>query len=309
MSAPRLIDGKFVLRRRLGAGSGGEVWEAENVVVGKRVALKLLHAALAKDGDTQARFTAEARAGALISHPNVIDIYDLGVDDDGTTYFVMELLAGESLATMLESRGAIPIPYAIELMLQILAALAAAHERGIIHRDLKPQNVIISHPRPDRPHVKVLDFGIAAGLFGADFAAETRPLGTPLYTAPEQAVGREVDARADVYAAGAVLYEMLVGHPPFGGSDTFTVLANVMTMPLVPPHERNRQIPVQLSEVICRAMSREPETRTASAKALATELVNAGSSGAHTLPPDMAPSLDPIPLVSPGSRRKGPTNT
>lgn len=298
-----------MLRRRLGAGSGGEVWEAENVVVGKRVALKLLHVDLAKDGDTQARFTAEARAGALISHPNVIDIYDLGVDDDGTTYFVMELLSGESLAAMLEARGAIPIPYAIELMLQILAALSTAHDRGIIHRDLKPQNVIVSHPRPDRPHVKVLDFGIAAGLFGADFASETRPLGTPLYTAPEQAVGKEVDARADVYAAGAVLYEMLVGRPPFDGNDTYTVLANVLTAPLIPPHQRNQQIPPALSELICRAMQRDPELRTGSAKALAAELVGVGQSGVHTLPPDMAPSLDPIPLVSPGSRRKGPTNS
>ncbi len=304
MSAPRLIDGKFVLRKRLGAGAGGEVWEAENVVVGKRVALKLLHPDLARNGDTQATFMAEARAAAVISHPNVIDIYDLGVDDDGTTYFVMELLGGESLADVLLNRGAIPIPYAIELMLQILAALSAAHERGIVHRDLKPQNIMVSHPRPDRPHVKVLDFGIAAGLFGSDFASETRPVGTPLYTAPEQAVGRDVDARADVYAAGAVLYEMLVGSPPFDGTDSYEVLAKVVSAPLVAPRQLNPQVPQSLSDAICNAMQRELGDRTPSAKAFAAQLARVPSVGGITLPPQIAPSLDPIPLVVPSSRRK-----
>ncbi len=304
MSAPRLIDGKFVLRKHLGAGAGGEVWEAENVVVGKRVALKLLHPELARNGDTQATFMAEARAAAVISHPNVIDIYDLGVDDDGTTYFVMELLGGESLAGILLNRGAIPIPYAIELMLQILAALSAAHDSGIVHRDLKPQNIMVSHPRPDRPHVKVLDFGIAAGLFGADFASETRPLGTPLYTAPEQAMGRNVDARADVYSAGAVLYEMLVGSPAFDGVDSYEVLAKVMSAPLVAPQKLNARIPKTLSDAICNAMQREPADRTESAKAFAAQLARIPSVGSFTLPPQIAPSLDPIPLVVPSSRRK-----
>jgi serine/threonine protein kinase len=270
LPSPQPVDGKYALIRRLGSGGSATVWEAEHLLAGKRVALKQLDPVLARDHRLRTRFVADARSAARIAHVNVVDIYDLGVARDGACYMVMELLQGETLADVIDERGPLAPGYACELMLQVLAGVAAAHEHGIVHRDLKPANVVITHPRPDRPHVKVLDFGIATGL-----------VGTPAYMAPEQVLGQPVDARTDIYAAGAMLFEALTGAPPVEGSTAETLA----------PH-----VPAGLAAIVLRALARDPAERPPSAADLARRL----APYALTLPSWAAPAVAsaPIPLLA-----------
>src|SRR6185503_3199503 len=210
----KVLDGKYALLRELGSGGAGTVYEAENLLVGKKIAIKLMNAGAFAEKDSQARFVAEARAAARISHANVVDIHDLGVSRDGVPYIVMELLRGETLEDIIDTRGALAPAYACELFLQVLAGLSAAHAQGIVHCDLKPANVLVTMPRPDRPLVKVLDFGIARGVEAAQQLPQV-VMGTPMYMAPEQVTGAPVDFRTDVYQACAVLFAMLAGTDPF----------------------------------------------------------------------------------------------
>ncbi len=300
----RLVDGKYAVTRELGAGGAGVVYEAEHLIVGKQVALKLLRPELARDAGLSRRFVAEARAAARIAHANVVDIYDLGVARDGTCYLVMELLQGETLLEIVERRGALPASYACELMLQVLAGLGAAHKHGIVHRDLKPANVMVTHPRPDRPLAKVLDFGIAKGVLDPGLLDEAGiVLGTPMYMAPEQALGLEVDVRADVYSAAAILYELLTGTAPFKGDTPERVLAEVIAGRRRPLAEAAPWLPQKLVEVIEAALARDPTLRPDSATRLAEQLRPfVGTDHAPSLGPGPDVSEAPIPLVSSGRR-------
>jgi len=217
--APRsVLDGKYALLREIGSGASGTVYEAEHVVVGKYVAIKVMNPGAFADPAYRDHFVTEARAAARIAHANVVDIHDLGLTPEGVPYLVMELLRGETLEDIIETRGALPPSYACELMLQVLAGLSAAHVQGFLHCDLKPANVMVTHPRPDRPHVKVLDFGIARRMLEADGSTAKGSGGTPMFMAPEQARGESVDARSDIYSACAMLYAMLAGGDPFAGN-------------------------------------------------------------------------------------------
>jgi serine/threonine-protein kinase len=290
------LDGKYALLRELGAGGTGTVYEAENLLVGKRVAIKVLHRELARDQSLCTRFVAEARAAARIAHANVVDIHDLGITREGLSYMVMELLSGETLSDIIGARGALAADYACELMLQVLAGLAAAHAEGIVHRDLKPSNVIVTHPRPHRPLVKVLDFGIAKGM--GTHQREDLVLGTPMYMAPEQALGREVDARADVYAAGAILYELLAGRPLFQGT-VAEVMTRVIAGEFRPLRELNPNLPADLVATVDAALTRDPRQRLQSAEEFAERLMRFVSlDGARSLIPTSTESGSPIPLVA-----------
>ena len=231
-----LLGGKYRFVRLLGAGTAGEVWEAENTFVMRRVAIKTLRSDLARDPEVRARFSAEARAAGRIRHPNVVDVFDLGLAESGEPFMVMELCDGETLDSVIERRGAVGVSYACELLCQVLNALNAAHSLGIVHRDLKPANVMVVHPHPEEPVVKVLDFGIAKGLERERAESEERGLvfGTPLYMAPEQAVGEVVDHRSDLFAVGVILFELLAGRPPFSGNTPEILLANVLSRPPLP---------------------------------------------------------------------------
>ncbi|HEX7669938.1 MAG TPA: serine/threonine-protein kinase, partial [Polyangiaceae bacterium] len=241
-----LLSGKYRLERKLGAGGAAEAWEAVNVLLERTVAVKILHAHLAKESRTRSRFLAEARASARIAHPNVVDVFDIGVTDDGSPFIVMELCNGETLSTIIDGRGAVGVSYAADVMAQVLAALDAAHELGIVHRDLKPENLMLLHPRPDQTLVKVLDFGLAQGIFGETGAPSDEGgfiFGTPEYMPPEQARGEPVDARADLYSAGAILYEILTGTPPFQGNTPSETLARMLGGSAEPPSRRVAGIP------------------------------------------------------------------
>lgn len=278
MSAPLahpelpIFDGKYAFIRELGSGGVGTVYEAEQLAFGKRVALKVLNQGLAADPEFRARFDAEARSAARIAHANVVDVLDLGVTA-GVPYFVMELLEGETLAQLVKTRGAVPPRYACELMLQLLAGLAAAHRKGIVHCDLKPANVMITHPRPHRPLVKVLDFGVARSL---NEPARQVPanvvLGTPMFMAPEQVCGQSIDERTDVYAASAILYVLVTGSDPFAGKSSREVMELVARGAFRPVLEANPAVPLELVRLIEAGMARKRRERIGSVEELAEQI-------------------------------------
>jgi serine/threonine protein kinase len=243
----------------------------------------------------------EARAAARIAHANVVDIHDLGLTPDGVPYLVMELLRGETLEDIIDARGALPPSYACELMLQVLAALAAAHAQGILHCDLKPANVMITHPRPDRPHVKVLDFGIARHMFEADGSAARSAGGTPMFMAPEAARGEAVDARSDIYSAAAMLYAMLAGRDPFDGQTAGAVLQKVTAGDFEPLGQVNpQQVPKLLAAIVERGLALDPRRRIESAEEFA-ELLHpfvGAAAQALSLGPQRRMFSDPIPLIA-----------
>ncbi|MES1186235.1 MAG: serine/threonine-protein kinase [Myxococcales bacterium] len=293
-----VLDGKYALLRELGSGGTGTVYEAENLIVGKRIAIKLMNPEAFAEPDSQTRFVAEARAAARISHANVVDIHDLGVSRDGVPYIVMELLRGETLESVIDTRGPLAPAYACELFLQVLAGLSAAHAQGIVHCDLKPANVLVTHPRPDRPLVKVLDFGIARGVEAAHNADQV-VMGTPMYMAPEQVTGEAVDFRTDVYQACAMLFAMLAGSDPFEATTAREVMKLVAKgrskdlQALVP------ELPTELVAVVKDGMAVKPRDRIQSAEELA-ERLRPFVSAQHfvsLVPQDRQASGQPIPLI------------
>jgi len=291
---------KYRLHRLLGDGSAGEVWEAENTLVGRRVAVKILHRELALHPDIRARFMAEARAAGRIMHPNVVGVFDLGESEDGTPFMVMELCDGEMLSTVTEERGAVGAAYAAELVSQVTKALQAAHALGIVHRDLKPANIMVVHPRPDQPLVKVLDFGIAVSVHsqGLSPGDRGRVFGTPAYMAPEQAVGGPIDHRADLYAVGAILYELLSGRAPFGGESAEEVLEQVRRRPPKPLKSVARNVPRDLEILVRRALAKDPARRPGSAREMERVLAPFAQA-LHQLVPEVEhDSAPPLPLVS-----------
>jgi serine/threonine protein kinase len=296
-----LLIGKYRLVRKLGAGGAAEAWEAVNVLLERTVAVKILHSHLSKDSRTRSRFLAEARASARIAHPNVVDVFDIGVSEEGSPFIVMELYDGETLSTVIDGRGAVGVSYAADVMAQVLAALDAAHELGIVHRDLKPDNLMLLHPRPDQTVVKVLDFGIAQGLFGETTAPADEGgfvFGTPEYMPPEQARGETVDARADLYSAGAILYEILTGVPPFQGNSASETIARMLSAKPVPPSRRVPGIPPELDRLVCSALAKAPSERPQTAREFLGALTPFTSSGSVPSNLPSRGSEAPVPLVS-----------
>jgi serine/threonine-protein kinase len=256
--------------REIGSGGTGTVYEAENLSVGKRVAVKLMNPAAFEGQDGKLRFLTEARAAARIAHANVVDVHDLGPTKDGGAFIVMELLRGETLQEVIETRGPLAPAYACELLLQVLAGLSAAHAQGIVHADLKPANVLVTHPRPDRPLLKVLDFGLARATRAA--ASGDGVPSKPVYQAPEQVSGGPVDYRTDVFHASAMLFALLAGTEPFDGASASEVRKNVAAgrskdlRALVP------ELPAGLLNVVRDGMALRPQDRIASAEELAERL-------------------------------------
>ena len=293
-----VLDGKYALLRELGSGGTGTVYEAENLIVGKKVAIKLMSPGAFAEKDSHARFVTEARAAARISHANVVDIHDLGVGKDGIPYIVMELLRGETLENMIDTRGPLSPGYACELFLQVLAGLSAAHAQGIVHCDLKPANVLVTHPRPERPLVKVLDFGVARGVEAASQVDQV-VMGTPMYMAPEQVTGDPVDFRTDVYQACAMLFAMLAGQDPFEAYTTRDVMKLVAKGRCKDLQELVPELPEDLVRVIKDGMRVKRKDRIQSAEELAERLRPFTSSGhfVSLVPVHRTGSGKPLPII------------
>jgi tRNA A-37 threonylcarbamoyl transferase component Bud32 len=261
----RVFDGRYELRTALGQGGMGTVYRAHQISVDREVAIKVIHPKLASDRVAVKRFLREARLASRLSQPNVVNVYDFGQTDDGILYLVMELLRGSTLARELESLRPLPLRRVTGIALQLCDALEVAHAQGIIHRDLKPGNVIVLDDPPGRDLIKVLDFGLAKSLVSDTsslITASSALLGTPLYMPPEQIDGTASDQRADIYAFGCILHQMLVGKPPFVRDSVNAVLAAHLheAPPALPA-----TVPGPLAEIVAAMMAKRPEDRPASA--------------------------------------------
>jgi tRNA A-37 threonylcarbamoyl transferase component Bud32 len=258
--------GNYRVLSKIGEGGMGDVYLAEHPVIGRRAALKVIHPQHSRNADVVARFVNEASAISRVGHEHIVEVTDFGRTEAGDFYFIMEYLEGRTLAQLIAAEAPFPPARALAVAVQIADALDASHAHGVIHRDLKPENVFLV-PRGDEPDfVKVLDFGLAK-LVHDDGAAphETRAgvvMGTPYYMSPEQCEGaRELDGRADVYALGVVLFEMLTGKLPFGGSSEGEVLMKQMTMPAPSVRSLVPDLPPALDAVLRRALAKSPADR------------------------------------------------
>jgi serine/threonine-protein kinase len=268
------IGGRYRVVRRIGEGGMGVVVEAENVVTGKRVAIKWMHPQIAARAEAAERFLREARASARVRHPNVVDVYD-AVHEGDTCFIVMELLEGEPLSLVL-TRGGMPAHELIAILLDAMRGVVAAHRQGVIHRDIKPDNIFLAIESDHTPAVpKVLDFGISKVL-GAEVMSLTRTgatIGTPMYMSYEQLCGvKDIDGRTDVYAFGVVLYEALTGQPPFQAENLPQLIAKLTNTLPVPPKQVRADIPAALDQIVLRAMAKERESRTRTLEQLIREL-------------------------------------
>ncbi|HET6643774.1 MAG TPA: protein kinase, partial [Gaiellaceae bacterium] len=253
----------------LGFGGMSVVYLAEDLRLKRKVALKLLSVGLAEDESFRERFLRESELAASIDHPNIVPIYEAGATED-LLYIAMRYVEGRDLKERLD-HGRLDPGDAIGIVTQVASALDSAHARGLVHRDVKPSNVLLdAGARPDgSDHVYLADFGITRRISEEGTADEGHLLGTLDYIAPEQITGKEVDGRADVYSLGCVLYECLVGRPPFRGvSDLAVVFAHLDTDP-PPPSAGRPELPGALDAVIARALSKEPEERYSSCRELA----------------------------------------
>jgi len=272
-----VIDSRYRIERVLGTGGMGAVYEAEHVEIGKKVALKVLHPQYSRQADLVARFRREARAASKVGHPNIVDVTDSGTTPDGDVYFVMERLDGLDLGEVLRHERRVAPDRVVAIGTQVCRALSAAHAAGIIHRDLKPENIFLVSREGVADFVKVLDFGIAKQDMGNQNSPRrlTTPgiaMGTPEYMAPEQAAGKAIDGRVDIYSVGAILYEMLTADPPHHGANVMEILAKKATESPTPPRELNPDVPEQLEEVVMRCLERDPDRRPQTMGALEYEL-------------------------------------
>jgi serine/threonine-protein kinase len=265
--------GRYEILGELGRGAMGVVYRATDPVIGRTVAVKTIR--LSEEGtglsrpELLSRFQTEARAAGLLTHPNIVVVYDAG-EENGLYYITMELIEGKSLQALLDSGHSFPVPRVLRIMEQTCSALQFAHERSIIHRDIKPANLMLTADDT----VKVTDFGTAKILQFGTVQQTTHVMGTPSYMSPEQVKGRPVDGRSDIFSLGVLLYEILTGEKPFPGQSITTVIYKIVNEEPIPPRTLNPSIHQGLSDIVMRALAKEPEVRYQSCRELLEDLRN-----------------------------------
>jgi serine/threonine-protein kinase len=294
-----VLEGRYRLEERLARGGMSTVYAATDLRLHRTVAVKIMADHLVHDPTFVDRFTREARAAAMLSHTNVVSVSDQG-SDQGLVFLVMELVRGRTLRDLLTARGRLTVGEAFAVLEPVLSGLTAAHRAGIVHRDIKPENVLIGVDGV----VKVADFGLARAVVGTGQTSQTGGvlIGTVAYLSPEQLERGRADARSDIYAAGIVLYEMLTGHPPYGGDTPLAVAYQHVHHDVPPPSDDVPGIPWQVDELVARATRRDPAGRPIDAGAFLAELAD--------LRKDLGIEVVPVPTgrstAGPGTLR--PTN-
>lgn len=312
---PRLLGGRYEIGEVIGYGGMAEVHRGRDLRLGRDVAVKLLRSDLSRDESFLTRFRREATNSASLNHPNIVAVFDTG-EEHGIPYMVMEFVGGRTLKEVLLAEGRFDYVTACEIVADMCSALDFSHKHHIIHRDVKPGNVMLS----DTNQVKVMDFGIARALASgqATMTQTSAVIGTAQYLSPEQARGEAVDARSDVYAAGCLLYELLVGHPPFTGDNPVSVAYQHVREDARPPSELNPSVPATVDAVVMKALAKNPDNRYRSAGEMREDLLRAARGEAVGAPMVMAAdsrtqvigggpdSTEPITPIEPKGSRKRP---
>jgi len=299
----KTIAGKYALRALIGHGGMGAVYEAENIGIGKRVAVKFVDPEFATDEKVVARFAREARAMSAIESAHIVSIFDAGTED-GRPFLVMELLRGEDLGERLRRLGRVPQKEAMHIIAQVLKGLARAHAAGIVHRDLKPDNVFLVKHDTDPLFAKIVDFGISkidrpkASTHPLALTGRGTVLGTPFYMSPEQAqASSDVDGRSDLYSAGAILFECLTGRPPHTGESYEQVILSICMTDAPTVRSYDPQVPVDVSGFVARSLARDRTARFQSAEKMLAALHQVAPAERARVPLD-SPSTNT--LESPG---------
>ena len=276
-----MVDSRYRIVGFLGSGGMGHVYLAQDEVLERGVALKILRESYAESEEFVERFQREARNAARLYHPNIVSVYDKGETDDGTPYIAMEYVTGGTLGERIAREGVLDAPEAVATAIQIALALEAAHRRGVVHRDVKPHNVFLARS-PVSPsaalegvpsgEVKVGDFGVARAAEATTITDEGLILGTASYLSPEQVKGDPVSQKSDLYSLGVILYEMLTGRVPFDGEDPMATAAKHVSEAPPSPKEVNRRVPAIVDAVVLRLLSKDPEDRHEDATELIREL-------------------------------------
>ena len=290
----RLIDGRYQVLSRIARGGMATVYLATDLRLERRVAVKVMHGHLADDSQFKQRFIQEARSAARLAHPNVVNVFDQGQDDD-SAYLVMEYLPGITLRDLIQDHGALTAEQAIDIAESVLSGLAAAHRAGIVHRDLKPENVLLA----DDGRIKIGDFGLARAA-SANTATGAALLGTIAYLSPELVTRGIADARSDIYAVGIMMYEMLTGEQPYKGEQPMQIAYQHANDSVPPPSNTNPRVPAELDELVLWATARDPEERPRDARVMLEQLRDTESL-LQTALPTAATSLQKT-MVLPSTR-------
>ncbi|HEX2677351.1 MAG TPA: protein kinase [Polyangiales bacterium] len=301
----KTVADKYRLIRLLGAGGMGAVYEAEHVFTKRRVALKRMHQGISRSKIAAERFVRESQAPSSIGHPGIVQVLDGGFEADGSLYLVLELLDGVSMSDAVDEDALEP-PGVVQIGVELLEALAAAHEKGFVHRDIKPDNIFLAHDGRGGVVVKLLDFGIASVRDTEGDVKLTKTgavLGTPLYMSPEQAKGARVDSRSDLWSVGAMLYRALAGVAPYQGDTYNALIVSIVTKEHLPLSEIRDSLPRSLVEVVERALKKNADERyqTASEMAEALRNVRFTEPGAEPGTPrsQRPPSMPPYSSIRP----------
>lgn len=262
----------YKILEKLGEGGMGVVYKAEDLTLGRVVALKFVSADVSSDETVKQRLMREAKACAALNHPNITTVYEFG-EDDGDSFIAIEFVEGKTLHDVLKEKR-LGLQESLDVMLQVLDALDAAHKKGIVHRDLKPGNLMID----SSGRVKVMDFGLAKYAAGSLLTQAGATLGTAAYMPPEQAKGEETDHRADLYSIGVVLYQLLTGQLPFNDPHHLAVMYAIVNQDPRPPRELNPDIPPSLEEVVLKAMAKDPAQRSASSAEMGAAILGVAQS-------------------------------